>query len=260
MARGSAINFAGYAYASAAQLVFVVLVTRQMPTHQAGLFFLAYAVLRVASAVGPHRVRRGGHPMGFASCRTRGDSGSRSRNHDRGATSVTLVASIGVAAAYRDTGVADLVVVSAPGIFSAGSHTGDGLCLSARSQLESVLMKASRATWATWERSALVDQILESSLRLSLVAIALAVTPTAASGGHRARCCGVRHAGPRVYGHTEAVWPAPQISTASVRSMWRFAVFQAGVVLTATCLLWIDTILIGIWRSTTEVCGLHGRH
>jgi O-antigen/teichoic acid export membrane protein len=247
LARGSAVNFGGYIYASAAQLAFVVLLTRLMPAPEAGLFLLSYAVLRVVAAVSP---------IGFDEAALRWASLGFGRNDAVGITGITI-AGIAVSS-FVSVLVAFVVWQTAPGIAAAFGEKGlsDVLRLTILScpalAIRSVLMKTSRAT-GRMGMFALVDQVAESTLRVSLLAAACTITATAESAAVGLAVAEYATLGIAMVATLPLWWPPHRLGRETLGDVTRFSIFQAGVVLTSSSLLWLDTIMIGFWKDAADV-------
>lgn len=247
LARRSALNFVGLALASALQFVLLVVLSHGLGPHDAGVFFEGYAALRLLATFAA---------LGLDVTMVRYVAHYRAQSADGKAASavrfaVFLGGSASCAAAALVFGFAPLIAQAfgAPAV----SFVLRVMVLSLPAMvIEMVLIGATRGT-GSMRSFVLVDQLLDSGVRVGAVAAALVV-------GFGIRGVAAAYSLAAVIPLVAAFVAARRFLLArgerpqgQGREMLRFTSFQWGAIMAGVGLLWADSLLLGLWRPPADV-------
>ena len=245
LARRSAFNFVGLASASALQFGLVVVLAAGLGKHDAGVFFEAFAALRLLSVLAV---------LGLDVTAVRYVSMHLARGeHETAASAVRVAVRLAVGAS---SAVALITFALAPAIaHQFGTHDLETvlrimIVSLPATVLQMVYVGATRGT-GRMRSFVVVDQILDGGVRFAAIAGAL-ILGTGLTGIAWA------YTG-AAYLVLAASWVAAKGLTRSgaagvhVAELVRFSSYQWAASLAAVGLLWVDTLLLGLWRTPEEV-------
>jgi O-antigen/teichoic acid export membrane protein len=246
LARGSAANFGGFMVSSVFQFVLVLSLARGLTQHSAGVFLEGFAAVKLLTVGGTLGLDV--TAVRYVALHQARSEHELARGAVRLAVGVAAVASLLLTLATFALAGPLSVEFGAPALANVLRIMSIGLPFAV---LETVLVSASRGT-GHMRAFVLVDQILDSSLRLALVWFALIL-------GFGVTGAAIASAATSVVTFAAAVLACrdllfgPAESPGRARSLIRFALFQWGTVLAGTGTLWADSLLLGIWRSPRDV-------
>lgn len=248
LVRMSFLNFVGLGAGSVLQFVMVVVLSRGLHASEVGILFECIAITKILTIIGT---------LGLDFTAARSISLARSK-HDAlqiGRFEVGLAVWLAVGASLAVIGLT--AVLASPLAMSLSMpHLGRPLILMSPVVLfaatEAVLIAATRG-FGRARPYVLVDQLLDGGVRLAAVGAGIAVgLSTGAIAAIYAGSAAVTLAG--------AVWCARdlvnlrvRLPMKRVRSLLAFTGFQWGAEIATVGLLWLDTILLSIWRPASDV-------
>lgn len=247
LARGSAFNFVGLTASNGLQFALLIILSYGLGRHDAGVFFEGYAALRLLSVVAA---------LGLdvtviryvAHYHARGESGLAT-------SAVRLGLVLSGAVSVLAGGATFLVAPLAASAFGS-AELEFVLRVMALSLpvvvLEMVLIGATRGT-GRMGAFVVVDQVLDGAVRLGAVAVVLAL-------GHGLKAAALAYALAGVVTLAAAAVPARGIvlgaregAKVQPAALLRFTGYQWGAVVAGVGLLWLDTLLLGLWRPPADV-------
>ena len=247
LARGSAVNFAGVVAANGAQFGLLLVLSRMAGQTTAGVFFEGLAAVRLMTVVAL---------FGMDSVAVRWVAIHDARgNRPRSAGTLRFALGVGLTLSVVALAASYLAAPELARVFGAPEFAAFFRVMSLSIPLfvaETILIAATRGT-GRMRSYALVDQVLDNVSRMVAVAVALALG----------------------FGLTGTAWAVVLASaltlSAAVLSSWRLVTVRSGprvdsaheltryssfqwlAGLLVTGLVWADSLLLGIWRSPSDV-------
>ena len=244
LARRSMLNFVGLAVANGLQFVLVLILAYSLGQHDAGVFFEAFAAVRLLSVLAA---------FGLDVSVIRHVAAARARGSATGPElRLSLLISVGVAlaatvatfaiapAASRAFGSPDLVVVLRVMVASLPAIVA-----------QAVLMGATRGT-GDMRPFVLVDQILDGLLRVAAIGGTLALGGGLVAVAYAFSAAGFATALAAAIA-ARGLLRDRGASAAQAWALIRFTSYQWGASIAGVGLLWADSLLLGLWRPPADV-------
>jgi O-antigen/teichoic acid export membrane protein len=247
LARRSAANFIGLVAGNALQFFLLLILSRKLGEHDAGVFFEGFAAIRLLSvfaALGLDVTA-----VRYVAVHLAQGKAAESRSAIRLAVAAAGGASVLVAA---------VTYAAAPRAAQAfGSHDLVfvlrvlGLSLPAL-VLQMVLIGATRGT-GNMRAFVFVDQVLDGAVRVGAVAAALWLGYGVRGAAAAYAVSGVIPLAASIYAARGTLFGASEAGPGQVRELVRFTGHQWGAVLAGVGLLWAGSLLLGLWRPPADV-------
>jgi O-antigen/teichoic acid export membrane protein len=247
LARRSALAFVGLVGHNALLLLLLITLSRGLGQREAGIFFEGYAALRLLAVLAG---------LGLDVTMIRYVAHYRARHEDAHIASSLRMALVVAAVVSSVVGVLVAALAhQAADVFGSESLTFVLRVMALSLPLvvvEKVLIGAARGT-GRMTAFTLIDQVLDSAVRLAAVGAALVF-------GYGLRGAAVAYAIAGLItlaAATVAAWPLIAGPAERIRGqiaeMLRFTGYQWAAVMAGVGLLWLDTLLLGIWRPPEDV-------
>jgi O-antigen/teichoic acid export membrane protein len=247
LARRSAFNFVGLVASNALQFLLLIALSRGLGQHDAGIFFEGYAALRLLSVFAA---------LGLDVTMIRYVAHHRARREEGHIASTLRFALLVAGTVSTAVGLAIAALSPQAAEVFGSEELTFVLRVMALSLplvvLEMVLIGATRGT-GRMTAFVLVDQVLDGAVRLGAVGAALLL-------GYGLRGAALAYALAGIVTLAAAAFAARPLASrpaakepGQLAGMLRFTGYQWGAIMAGVGLLWLDTLLLGIWRPPEEV-------
>ena len=244
---GSAINFAGLVVGSASQFGVVLVLAQTLAKAEAGLFLIGFAVFRIAV---------GFFGLGLNVTAVRYVALSLGRDDAEAASRASrTVLWMSIAAGT----VGAVLLATSSGLFISAFHSDQvrGILFTLALGIPFstfTLTAAGSARGAQRTTSAIIlEQVADSGFRFIGLCIGLAMTDTALGAAIGFTAGGAVAAMAAVWVTRDDWRGRGLVSGSELRDLLRFTGFQWGTVFTGAAFRWADAVLLGLWRTPSEV-------